>query len=66
MTKDLALLVGADTPFLTTAGLPRRARREPAPGDGLVETINPERAEVSATPPADMHSRTKEFTAHVS
>src|SRR6476620_2344655 len=29
---------------------------------GSEKTISPERAEVSATPPADMHSRTKEFS----
>ncbi len=35
MTKDLALLISADAPWLTTAGLPGRDRREPAEGDGL-------------------------------
>ena len=33
MTKDLALLVGADQEFQTTAGVPRLDRREPAEGD---------------------------------
>ena len=33
MTKDLALLVGEDQPFQTTAGVPRLDRREPAEGD---------------------------------
>ena len=30
MTKDLALLVGPDQPWQTTAGVPRLDRREPA------------------------------------
>ena len=32
MTKDLALLVGADAPFLTTEEFLGRAGREPAGG----------------------------------
>ena len=35
MTKDLALLVGADQPWLSTTGIPREGGREPAQGDGL-------------------------------
>ena len=34
MTKDLALLVGADTPFLTTEEFLEGAQREPRRGDG--------------------------------
>ena len=41
MTKDLALLVGADQDFLTTAGVPRRDRREPQARDGLGLTRPP-------------------------
>ena len=36
MTKDLALLVGADQKWLSTDRLPRQGRREPEEGDGGV------------------------------
>ena len=35
MTKDLALLVGADQKWLSTTGLPRQGRRQPQEGDGI-------------------------------
>ena len=35
MTKDLALLVGADQKWLSTERLPRQGRREPEEGDGV-------------------------------
>ena len=35
MTKDLALLIGPRHPVPEHRGVPRRARREPAQGDGL-------------------------------
>ena len=40
MTKDLALLVGADQEFLTTAGVPRRDRREPA--EAMANSLQPD------------------------
>ena len=36
MTKDLALLIGPDQPWLTTEEFLGRARREPAEGDALI------------------------------
>jgi ABC-type iron transport system FetAB ATPase subunit len=35
MTKDLALLIGPDQPWLSTHRLPRQDRREPAKGHGV-------------------------------